>query len=508
MLGMREHHRARYHRTTMSTPWLAEATLYLDAEAALGYVQQVGRVLTPRRTQVRAQRCTLCRRSIAFRPIAFWCMACRWAALLHPPSASTTKASRRACDRRVLRTFCQSVWPSRSACLLPHFATTVPTVLVLAGVPVSRYVSDTIPRPQVTLDQTFASIHEVRIYYFPWLAVRRCARAARCILARSFAGVSACRALVVRPAHSAAVAQERSCRFIPRAAAPFLARHPALARLAPHLMLVRWALRTLIVLKPCLLRLTASLLVRMLFKTGVHDGCAKQDRLDNVRKAKAIRGDYFVFFSGESPARGRRTHSRCLAPTRPSDHPAGVCGSEHDEMMPSYFSQSLIEARSSPSAPSAPSSSTCGACGVPARACRALGRLRCAPASLFRVAGTGRRACKIWPEPASSEYRAGIAPSSPMCRSWPRSTTSTWCRSGSFHRPTNPPPAPQSALPFPSPFPPLSLPVPAVALRRRRRGRGCICRDVQAQRGQTKPAGAYRSQPKALWAAYRWARMG
>ena len=45
------------------------------------------------------------------------------------------------------------------------------------------------------------------------------------------------------------------------------------------------------VLQPCVLRVAEALLVRMLFKTTRDDACATQDRLDNVRKAAAIRGD-------------------------------------------------------------------------------------------------------------------------------------------------------------------------------------------------------------------------
>ena len=62
-------------------------------------------------------------------------------------------------------------------------------------------------------------------------------------------------------------------------------------------------------LKPVLLRLAAWLLVRMLFKTGPGSStvCA-QDRLDNLGKAGAIKGDVFAIFAehDEMMVRARR----------------------------------------------------------------------------------------------------------------------------------------------------------------------------------------------------------
>jgi len=77
----------------------------------------------------------------------------------------------------------------------------------------------------------------------------------------------------------------------------------------------RWARKLAVVASPCVLRVAASLIVRMLFKIGDDPNCCTQDRLDNVSKAKAIRGDYFVFYS------------------------------EHDEMMPTSFARRLVAAR-------------------------------------------------------------------------------------------------------------------------------------------------------------------
>lgn len=69
-------------------------------------------------------------------------------------------------------------------------------------------------------------------------------------------------------------------------------------------------------LQPVLLRLVAFVLLRMLFKTGRKSAqiCA-QDRFDNVRKARLIKGDVFAIFA------------------------------EHDEMMPHSVSRRLLAAR-------------------------------------------------------------------------------------------------------------------------------------------------------------------
>ncbi|KAL1526005.1 hypothetical protein AB1Y20_020829 [Prymnesium parvum] len=77
----------------------------------------------------------------------------------------------------------------------------------------------------------------------------------------------------------------------------------------------RWSRKLAVLLSPCVLRLAGMLIVRALFKINDDPHCAKQDRLDNLRKAKLIRGDYFVFYS------------------------------EHDEMMPRHFHQRLVTAR-------------------------------------------------------------------------------------------------------------------------------------------------------------------
>ena len=73
--------------------------------------------------------------------------------------------------------------------------------------------------------------------------------------------------------------------------------------------LVRW-------LRPCVLRLVAFVLLRMLFKTGSSSSrIGEQDRMDNVRKAAAIKADVFAIFA------------------------------EQDEMMPPTIAQRLLVAR-------------------------------------------------------------------------------------------------------------------------------------------------------------------
>jgi dienelactone hydrolase len=73
--------------------------------------------------------------------------------------------------------------------------------------------------------------------------------------------------------------------------------------------LVRW-------LRPCVLRLVAFVLLRMLFKTGSSSSrIGEQDRMDNVRKAAAIKADVFAIFA------------------------------EQDEMMPPTIAHRLLVAR-------------------------------------------------------------------------------------------------------------------------------------------------------------------
>jgi len=69
-------------------------------------------------------------------------------------------------------------------------------------------------------------------------------------------------------------------------------------------------------LQPCLLRCAVFVLVRMLFKTGRGGAqlCA-QDRMNNIRKAAAIKGDVFAIFA------------------------------EHDEMMHPDIAYRLVQAR-------------------------------------------------------------------------------------------------------------------------------------------------------------------
>jgi len=70
-------------------------------------------------------------------------------------------------------------------------------------------------------------------------------------------------------------------------------------------------------LAPCILFLASRLVVRMTFKSGQRHGKSKArtDRLDNLRKAAAIEGDYFIIYS------------------------------KHDEMMPAHFAPRLLAAR-------------------------------------------------------------------------------------------------------------------------------------------------------------------
>jgi hypothetical protein len=80
--------------------------------------------------------------------------------------------------------------------------------------------------------------------------------------------------------------------------------------------LVRW-------LRPCVLRLVAFVLLRMLFKTGSSSSrIGEQDRMDNVRKAAAIKADVFAIFA------------------------------EQDEMMPPTIAHRLLVARYGASADS------------------------------------------------------------------------------------------------------------------------------------------------------------
>ena len=70
--------------------------------------------------------------------------------------------------------------------------------------------------------------------------------------------------------------------------------------------------------KPLLLRLAVAVLVRMLFKTRGHSpkhALCPPDRMDNLRKAAAIKGDIFAIFA------------------------------EHDEMMPPDIAKRLLAAR-------------------------------------------------------------------------------------------------------------------------------------------------------------------
>ena len=68
-------------------------------------------------------------------------------------------------------------------------------------------------------------------------------------------------------------------------------------------------------LQPCILRLAVFVLIRMLFKTGKGGpALCKQDRMDNVRKAAAIKGDVFFIYaehdemmSGDIPERVLRS---------------------------------------------------------------------------------------------------------------------------------------------------------------------------------------------------------
>ena len=70
-------------------------------------------------------------------------------------------------------------------------------------------------------------------------------------------------------------------------------------------------------LAPCILFVASRLVVRMTFKSGQRHGksLSRTDRLDNLRKAAAIEGDYFIIYS------------------------------KHDEMMPAHFAPRLLAAR-------------------------------------------------------------------------------------------------------------------------------------------------------------------